>query len=83
MGRLAGGGPSWSAVDRSRTSATPHRLDRCGTKEKWVIRWNRSDDFNGNVVDWRRWNKTPENFTAWIWDNESNVSVSDGLLTMT
>jgi beta-glucanase (GH16 family) len=51
--------------------------------EKWVIRWNRSDDFNGNSIDWRKWNKTPENFVAWTWDNESNVSVSDGLLTIT
>ena len=51
--------------------------------EKWVIRWNRSDDFNGDAVDWRKWNKAPENFGAWIWDNESNVSVSDGFLTIT
>ena len=51
--------------------------------EGWVIRWNRSDDFNGNEIDWRKWNKTPENFGAWTWDNGSNVSVSDGVLAIT
>ena len=51
--------------------------------EKWTIRWNRSDDFNGNAVDWRKWNRSPENFGAWTWDNESNVSVTDGVLIIT
>ena len=51
--------------------------------ENWIIRWNRSDDFNGDQVDWRKWNKNPETFGAWTWDNESNVSVSDGYLTIT
>lgn len=50
--------------------------------EKWVIRWNRSDDFNGDQVDWRKWQKTPENFGAWTWNNASNASVVDGLLTV-
>jgi len=51
--------------------------------EQWVIRWNRSDDFSGSAVDWRKWQKTPANFPAWKWDNENNVSVSNGLLTIT
>lgn len=51
--------------------------------EQWVIRWNRSDDFSGSTVDWRKWQKTPANFPAWKWDNENNVSVSNGLLTIT
>jgi beta-glucanase (GH16 family) len=51
--------------------------------EKWTIRWDRSDDFNGEVVDWRKWNKNPELFGAWTWDNAANTSVADGLLTIT
>lgn len=51
--------------------------------EKWTIRWNRSDDFNGQQVDWRKWNRKPEQFGAWSWDNDSNVSVEDGNLIIT
>ncbi len=51
--------------------------------EKWVIRWNRSDDFNGNSVNWRMWHKAPEKFAAWSWDNQRNVSVANGILTIT
>lgn len=51
--------------------------------DQWTIRWNRSDDFNGDEVDWRKWNKSPENFGAWVWDNESNVAVSSGVLQIT
>ena len=51
--------------------------------EEWVIRWNRSDDFKGDEVDWRKWNKKPEKFGIWSWDNQNNVSVSEGILTIT
>ena len=51
--------------------------------ENWIIRWNRSDDFNGDGVDWRKWNKSPERFGAWTWGNPSNVAVSDGFVTIT
>jgi len=27
--------------------------------ETWVIRWNRSDDFNGEGVDWKKWQLIP------------------------
>ncbi len=51
--------------------------------DKWHIRWDRSDDFNSDHIDWRKWNKSPENFGAWVWDNENNVAVSDGVLKIT
>ncbi|QDV44486.1 Kappa-carrageenase precursor [Stieleria neptunia] len=51
--------------------------------DQWKIRWDRSDDFDGDDVDWRKWNKSPENFGAWVWDNESNVAVSNGILQIT
>lgn len=51
--------------------------------EKWKIRWDRSDDFNAPQMDWRKWNKKPEQFGAWSWDNSSNVSVSEGRLSIT
>lgn len=51
--------------------------------ETWVIRWNRSDDFNGNEVDWKKWHRTPENFSGWKWDNDRNVSVAEGSLKIT
>ena len=51
--------------------------------ENWVIRWNRSDDFNASTVDWRKWNKNPEKFSGWSWDNERNVTVQDGFLKIT
>jgi len=51
--------------------------------EKWVIRWNRSDDFNADDVDWRKWHQSPEKFSAWEWDNGANVSVSEGNLKIT
>lgn len=51
--------------------------------EKWKIRWDRSDDFNGQQIDWRKWLKKPEQFGAWSWDNDSNVSVAEGSLNIT
>jgi beta-glucanase (GH16 family) len=51
--------------------------------DEWRIRWDRSDDFGGDQVDWRKWNKAPENFGAWVWDNERNVKLSDGILHIT
>lgn len=51
--------------------------------EEWVIKWNRSDDFNKKEVNWKMWFKKPENFGAWTWDNEKNVAVKDGILTLT
>lgn len=51
--------------------------------EKWVIKWNRSDDFNRDSVDWKKWNKNPENFGAWTWDNETNAVAANGVLTLT
>ncbi len=51
--------------------------------DTWKIRWDRSDDFNGDSVDWRKWNRSPENFGAWVWDNERNVTVSQGVLQIT
>lgn len=51
--------------------------------DQWTLRWDRSDDFNGDEVDWRKWNKSPENFGAWVWDNEHNIKVSNGVLQIT
>ena len=51
--------------------------------EQWVIRWNRSDDFSGSAVDWRKWQQNPANFSAWKWDNGRNVSVANGRLAIT
>ena len=48
--------------------------------EQWKIRWDRSDDFSGADVDWRKWRKTPAHFSGWKWDNARNVSVTDGRL---
>lgn len=50
--------------------------------EHWTIRWNRSDDFNGDEVDWRKWTKQPEKFGGWTWDNPANVTVADGVATI-
>ena len=49
----------------------------------WTIRWDRSDDFNGDAVDWRKWVKQPETFRTWAWDNDANVVVSGGVATLT
>lgn len=51
--------------------------------EKWAIKWNRSDDFNGQQVNWRMWLKKPEQFGAWTWDNDANVKVEGGHLEIT
>jgi beta-glucanase (GH16 family) len=51
--------------------------------ETWKIRWDRSDDFNGDQVDWKKWQLRPEKFFAWAWDNEKNTAVADGHLTIT
>ena len=51
--------------------------------EEWRIRWDRSDDFNGEQVDWRKWNRKPENFGAWNWDNDANIEVLDGHVRIT
>lgn len=51
--------------------------------ETWVIRWNRSDDFQEEAVDWKKWLKKPENFSGWTWENEGNMAVKDGVLAIT
>lgn len=51
--------------------------------ENWVIRWNRSDDFNAPDVDWRKWHRHPEHFSGWRWDNGTNVTVNGGQLRIT
>lgn len=51
--------------------------------EEWVIRWNRSDDLNGDEINWSKWQQRPENFSAWTWDNVENTAVSDGSLKIT
>jgi len=51
--------------------------------EKWVIRWNRSDDFNGAEVDWKKWQRSPEQFSGWRWDNARNAAVKEGRLEIT
>lgn len=71
------GGPATAQTQRNAQPLTAEPA------QKWVIRWNRSDDFNAKDVDWRKWNRSPENFGAWTWDNGSNVSVSDGVLAIT
>jgi len=48
--------------------------------ETWVIRWNRSDDFNGEGVNWKKWQLNPEHFSGWRWDNHRNVEVQGGHL---
>ena len=53
------------------------------TGDNWVIKWNRSDDFNGSQVDWRKWMKRPEQFGAWTWNNEENVAIEGGSLRIT
>lgn len=64
-----------TAINSRPMTATPD--------QSWVIRWDRSDDFNGDGIDWRKWNPTPEKFNAWAWDNESNVAVADGFASIT
>ena len=51
--------------------------------EKWVIRWNRSDDFNGTEADWKKWQRTPEQFSGWRWDNARNTATKEGHLEIT
>lgn len=51
--------------------------------ENWVIRWNRSDDFNGTKVDWKKWQPNPEHFSGWRWDNARNAATADGRLKLT
>ncbi|WP_338020222.1 family 16 glycosylhydrolase [Rhodopirellula sp. P2] len=72
--------PVVPAVSQSERNARPLTAQ---ASEKWVIKWNRSDDFKGEEVDWRKWNKRPENFGAWTWDNDSNATVANGVLTLT
>ncbi|PWJ41804.1 Ig-like domain-containing protein [Sediminitomix flava] len=45
--------------------------------ENWVIKWNRSDDFNGTSVNRSMWNPNVSHVGVWSWDND-NVTVSNG-----
>ncbi|MDF1756261.1 MAG: family 16 glycosylhydrolase [Verrucomicrobiales bacterium] len=67
------------------SAQTPANVKPLSAKsdENWKIRWDRSDDFNGTAVDWKKWHRDPENFGAWIWNNDKNASVSDGVLSLT
>ncbi len=74
-----------SAVLSQLSAQTPPNVRplTAAPSENWVIRWNRSDDFNDSTVDWRKWQKNPEQFSGWKWDNERNVTVQDGSLKIT
>jgi len=69
----------------SLSAQTPENSKPLSAKdgEQWRIRWDRSDDFNGEAVDWKKWHLKPEKFFAWSWDNEQNASVSEGRLALT
>lgn len=71
-----------SKVSHAQTAGNSRPLS-AKSGQVWKIRWDRSDDFNGEEVDWRKWNKSPELFGAWTWDNENNCNVSDGRLSIT
>lgn len=51
--------------------------------QTWRIRWDRSDEFNGESVDWQKWQQKPEKFGGWDWDNTRNARIEDGNLTLT
>jgi len=46
----------------------------------WEIRWNASDEFQGDEADWRKWSKTdglPET-NSWLWSNGDNLVLLNG-----
>jgi beta-glucanase (GH16 family) len=51
-------------------------------KGKWVLRSDYSDEFDGNMLDVRKWNNNIESWGIWSWDPK-NVAVSDGALSIT
>ena len=55
--------------------------------ENWVLKGNRSDEFNAsranNAPDYTKWNRTPENFQTWSWNNSRNVKESNGTVKLT
>ncbi|AZQ63771.1 glycosyl hydrolase family protein [Flammeovirga pectinis] len=55
------------------------------SNDKWEIQWSASDEFNAENPDWKKWmqNGKLPNTTAWKWDNDSNVTIKDGIAKIT
>lgn len=72
----------WGVFVSNLAAQTPRnaRPATASADEGWVIRWNRSDDFNGAEIDWKKWHPNPEHFSGWRWDNPRNTEVKDGSL---
>lgn len=49
--------------------------------EKWEIKWNRTDEFNGTSVNKSMWQTTPENFGVWSWSDD-NAFLTNGVLNI-
>ncbi|MFK7821854.1 MAG: family 16 glycosylhydrolase [Planctomycetaceae bacterium] len=56
-----------------------------GDKGAWTIKWSASDEFNSNVMDWRKWIKTAglPDTNSWLWDNANNAAVVNGTVRLT
>ena len=56
-----------------------------GARDTWTIKWNTSDEFNGDAPDWRKWMKTgglPDT-NSWLWNNADNIAVMNGTVRLT
>lgn len=50
------------------------------SEEKWQLDSQRSDEFNGNEIDYKKWKKNPKHVQTWSWDNKENAYVENGML---
>ncbi|OWW24668.1 hypothetical protein B4Q04_15230 [Zobellia sp. OII3] len=53
--------------------------------DQWTIKWSASDEFNKNDPDWAKWIQTGNlpNTSAWKWNNQKNVKISNGIAELT
>lgn len=74
-----------TAIAQSAFGQAPFVVEQLslGGIHSWRIRWDRSDEFNKESVDWQKWQKKPEKFGGWDWDNTRNACIEDGVLTLT
>lgn len=53
--------------------------------ESWILQENFSDEFEEQSIDWSKWYESSSlpNTTGWLWNNNQNVSVNDGIASFT
>lgn len=60
-------------------------LQTSNTADSWELVSDLSDEFDSDKINWKKWYKSSylPNTTGWLWNNEENVKVVNGVAELT